>query len=130
MSARDVRQILLRAQTDDEFFQRFRNNPDNAFAEYALEPEEREALARGDQSLYRYLMPAVSTNPEEGAEFTITITGQHDWFNVVGLGGAEVLPAEVQQRVLHLSEQVLGAPGAERMEMLLTLLQLMDGRQQ
>ena len=127
MSAHDVRKVLLRVQRDDEFYQQLRRDPNVALSEYSLTAEEREAIIRQDQSLYRFLVPSVSI-PERAVSITITITGEHDWFNVAQLRDAEALPPEVIQKTSQLAERVLGTEGAERVEMLITMLQLLDGR--
>jgi len=127
--ARDVRRILLRVQRDDDFYRRLLQDPDDVLTEYSLTAEERDAILRQDQSLYRYLIPSAATVPERAVSITITITGEHDWFNVSRLRDPESLSPDILEQTSSLAERVLGLEGAERVEMLMTMLQLLDGRQ-
>lgn len=60
MSGRDVHEGLFLPNTDDEYVQALRNDPNSTVAEYSWTAEDREALARGDQSFPR-LSPARSS---------------------------------------------------------------------
>lgn len=129
MSAQDVRAVLRRAQTDDDFYHQLRRDPAAALAGYPLTEEEQGALVRQDRSLYRYLVPEPAV-PERAISIVITITGEHDWINVFRAPGGEGMPPAVTEQAAATARRVLGAEGGERVEMLLTLLQLLDGREQ
>lgn len=128
MSAEDVRRVLRRAQTDDEFYLSLRRDPETALSGYDLTDEERAAVIRRDQTLYRYLVPSLPVVPERAISIVITITGEHDWFNVTRLADADALAPEAVEEAKQLAGRVLGSAGAERVDMLMTMLQLLDGR--
>ena len=125
MSSTDVRRALLRMQTDDDFLDQVRTAPEEAFHDYELSEAERSALIRRDNALRAYVMGDAI---DESVTITITITGMHDWFNVTDLRPMDQLSDDVRSRVRDQAERVLGASGGERVDLLLTLLQLFDGR--
>ncbi len=129
MSAQDVRAVLRRAQVDDDFYHQLRWDPAAALAGYPLTDEERDALVRQDRSLYRYLVPEPAV-ADRGISIVITITGEHDWINVFRAPGGESMSPDVTEQAAATARRVLGAEGGQRVEMLLTLLQVLDGRQQ
>lgn len=128
MSAEEVRRVLRRAQTDDEFYLSLRRDPETALSGYDLTDEERAAVIRRDQTLYRYLVPSLTVVPERAISIVITITGEHDWFNVTRPADADALAPEAVEETKQLAGRVLGSAGAERVDMLMTMLQLLDGR--
>lgn len=129
MSEETVRAVLRRAQVDDDFYLSLRRDPQEALAEYELSEDEREAIIRQDQSLYRYLVPSLSAVPERAISIVITITGEHDWFNVARLRHVDAVPTEALETISELARRVIGREGGRRLEQLMTILQLLDGRE-
>lgn len=131
MSAEAVRAVLLKAVRDDEFYERFRERPESALEDFDLTASERDSLIANDPSLASLLNPTVTgSEGDQAVTITITITGMHDWFNVASLRPAEELPRDVFKEATSLAERVLGESGADRMATLITLLQVLDGRQE
>ena len=131
MSAEAVRAVLLRTVRDDEFYERFREAPEVALEGFDLTDDERASLVANDPSLASFLNPTVvGSAADQPVTITITITGMHDWFNVAHVRPTEELPPEVFRQATGLAERVLGQEGADRMATLITLLQVLDGRQE
>jgi hypothetical protein len=129
MSAENVRKVLLRVLRDETFHRTFLESPEVALKEYDLSTGERELLRTHDRSLINFLGPTADS-PAADQDITIVFTGMHDWFNVPQLKPAQELPREIFEQVTSLAKRVLGAESADRVGLLITLLQLLDGRGQ
>lgn len=128
MSGQEVRKVLLRLLSDDRFYSEFAKAPEAALAEYSLSPDEREALVRRDRALEKYLVPDLSEAEALKFRFMITITFKVDWFNVAKMRPIEELPPDALAEASEVARRVLDAPAAERVDMLVTLLRVLDRR--
>ena len=66
MSSEAVRQVLERANTDEEFRSRCATNPDGPLAGYDLTDDERNALISGDDEA----LQAVGLDVRDSKRFT------------------------------------------------------------
>jgi len=57
MPSADLRRLLLRVQTDADFYNLMLVDPQRALAGYSITPQEQEVLLRRDRSIYQFLIP-------------------------------------------------------------------------
>src|SRR5512147_1418068 len=57
MASPDLRKLLLRVQTDADFYNLLLVDPQQALNEYSITPTEQEVLLRRDQSIFQFLVP-------------------------------------------------------------------------
>ena len=59
MASPDLRKLLLRVQTDADFYHLLLVDPEQALTGYSITPTEQEVLLKRDRSIYQFLAPPV-----------------------------------------------------------------------